>query len=183
MDNYFTKINLKLDEIDLERLKGSFNEGYGPTFTNYNIKDNDYVFWLIKNKIKFVIEPDEILLTEITQLGCAPHTDEAKTALNYYIQCDESRTTFWNLKLNKTGYSGEQRQPDGSIRKSTVRGYYYKDLEVACTFSAKSKECYLLNVKQIHSVTKKRIDFNRYAIRWSWSHYDYAEIKNSIKIL
>lgn len=183
MKDYFVKLDLRLEEVDLDRIKGKYLEGYGTTFKNYLIKDKEYFNSLIKEKIKFHIEPSLILITEITGDGIHPHVDQHTVALNYYLEADKSITTFWDQITEIEGDQIPQHYGDGKLYKNNAKVYEIKNLKHACAFSAKKGECFLLNVRKIHNVFKLEQNVNRYAIRWGWEDYDYTTILNSIEIL
>ena len=183
MKDYFVKLDLHLENVDLDRIKGKYFEGYGTTFKNYLIKDKDYFDSLIKEKIKFNIEPSLVLITEITGDGIAPHVDQHTVALNYYLEVNKSITTFWDQKIDTEGNTIPQHYRDGKLYKNDAKVYEIKDLKMACSFSAKKGECFLLNVRKIHNVFKLEQDVNRYAIRWGWQDYDYHTILNSIELI
>jgi hypothetical protein len=183
MKDYFAKLDLKLEDIDIDRLKGDYFEGYGTNFKNFSIKDSDYFNNLTKNKIKFQIEPSVVLITEITGHGVTPHVDQHTVALNYYLEADKSITSFWDEKPNIKGNPVPQIYEDGKLYNNNAKVFEITDLIHACDFSAKKYECFILNVRKIHSVFKLQSTVNRYAIRWGWENYDYHTILDSIKLL
>jgi hypothetical protein len=183
MKDYFAKLDLKLENIEIDRLKGNYFEGYGADFKNFSIKDTEYFNNLIKNKIRFQIQPSIILITEITGNGVPPHVDEHTVALNYYLEADKAVTSFWEGKLNMKGTPTPQIHEDGKLYNNNAKIYDVKDLIHVCDFSAKKNECFILNVRKIHSVFKLHSTVNRYAIRWGWENYDFNTILNSIEVL
>lgn len=183
MKDYFVKLDLHLGQVDLDRIKGTYFEGYGQHIKHYFIKDKEYFNSLIKTKIKFNIEPKIPLITEITGNGVDPHVDEHTVALNYYLEANKSVTTFWDKITGAEGIQVPQHFSDGKLYNNNVKIYGTKDLKYACAFGAKAGECFLMNVRKIHSVFKLEQDVDRYAIRWGWNDYDFDTILNSIEII
>jgi hypothetical protein len=183
MNGYFAKLDLKLENVKVDQIKGDYFEGYGERFKNFYIKDLKYLENLIENKIRFQIKPSIVLITEITGNGVSPHVDEHTVAINYYLEADKSVTSFWEEKSNIKGITVPQVAEDGKLYNNNAKIYDTKDLNHACSFSAKKDECFVLNVRKIHSVFKLQPTVNRYAIRWGWEDYDYDTILNSIELL
>lgn len=181
----YTKLNFKLDNLNYSRLKGTFLEGYGETFKQYNIKDKEYLEELLSDKIKFNIAPSWVTCCEITDYGATPHTDHNSVSLNYYIDASDYITIFWETKKHSNGKAADQIiNEDGITRKNDVKLYDYNELKIVSKFKAHSHEAYLLDIKQIHSANKIIPDSQiRTMIRWSWDNYNFDTIKNSIEIV
>lgn len=183
MNGYFQKIDLNLDSIDIELLKGDFFEGYGPTFNSFHIKDENYFDSLLREKIEFKIKPDWINYTEITDYGADPHIDHSTTVLNYYIQANEFTTIFWNLKKEVDNVPMIQTRQDGQLIKNRTSSFNMIDISPFTSFKAKSNEAYLINIHQIHSTNRLIKGKPRTMIRWLWENYDFDTILNSIKLI
>ncbi len=183
MDNYFKKIDFKLENIDLNLLKGNFFEAYGPTFNSFYIKDEQYFNNFISNKIEFLIKPDWVNYTEITEYGAYPHIDHSQTVLNYYIEANSYTTIFYKLKHEVDTDPMYQTRQDGKLIENRTRSYNLGDCVPVCSFTAKSNEAYLINIRQIHSATRLMKGSPRLMIRWLWENEDFNTVLNSIKVL
>ena len=181
----FTKLHFRLDNIEYHRLKGDFFEGYGDTFRQYFIKDEQYLDSLINNKIKFNILPNWSTCCEISDYGAMPHVDHNSVALNYYIDASDYVTVFYETKDNSQGQSTEQIiDRKGLTRTNDVRSYQYSELKIISKFKANAHEAYLLNIKKIHSANNYQTNAKtRTMLRWAWDNSDFETIKNSIQIL
>lgn len=183
MHNYFQKIKINLENVDVALLKGNFFEAYGPTFNSYYIKDQDYFNSLVDNKIKFAIPPDWVNFTEITEYGAAPHIDHSQTVLNYYIEANNYTTIFYKLKQEVETDPIYQTRQDGKLVENRTRSYNLGDCTPVCSFAAKSHEAYLINIRQIHSATRLMKGSPRLMIRWLWENEDFNTVLDSIKVL
>lgn len=181
---YLKKLKLLLPEVDIERLKGNFFEGYGDTFRQYFIKDQLYLDEIISSCVQFDIKPDWIAFCEVSATGVGPHSDQSSVSLNYYIDPAGCITTFWKTKFETNGKIEPQLQQDGTAIENDVRTYSVDDLIPAASFIAKKGDAYLLNIKQIHSATKfTNNSASRKILRWMWDSKDFDTVFNSIKIL
>lgn len=180
---YLRKLELTLPEIDYERLKGEFFEGYGDTFRQYFIKDELYLESIIKDRIVFDINPDRVVCCEVSDSGVIAHTDQSNVALNYYIDPADCVTSFWKTKSNAFGLVAPQLQEDGTTLENDVRSYQFEELIPTASFIAKEGDVYLLNIKQIHSAIKfTKNPASRKILRWMWDHQDFETVEKSIKI-
>lgn len=175
MTECFSRIPLKLHNLDLTRIKGEFIEQFDQSFTNYSIPDLEYLHNLIKPQIEFLIKPDLVIFTEILKEGTYPHRDTYECVLNYYVSSEQARTWFFTQQHTQTA-DVEQSEHSVSYR------YNLKDLKVLDTFCAQDHEAYLLNTDNIHGVQKKLSDRPRQIIRWLWRKVPYKIVKNSIRI-
>lgn len=181
---YFYKIDVDLPKIDTSKLKGNFFEGYGETFRQYFIKDQDYLQEFISEKIKFTNKPNRVVFCEVNEFGVDPHFDESSVSLNYYIDPADCETCFWKPKQNANAVVLPQLQDDGSLIENTVRRYDYNDLDKMASFVATAGDFYVLNIKQIHSAQKISNNLNtRKIIRWMWHKENFHNVIHSIKIL
>lgn len=140
-------IPVNLDKIHTEF--GIYDNGQFYGIRYYTIDEN-----LIHHLKKRVL-PDhlydkfDVLLMFISYDTILPHTDsDIKTVINYYIKTSDAVTHFWKLKSDKEDVNTLQitNQTDGAI-------YPYEKLEHIYQFQAKDNDLWLLNVKQIHSVS------------------------------
>ena len=180
----YYKIPIKLPELDCSILKGEFFEGYGETFRQYHIKDQEYLNNVIFKYIKFHIPPDRVVLCEVNELGVDPHFDENTTALNYYLDPADCVTTFWKPKPTAIARVLPQLQQDGTLVETSVRQYDINDLEEIASFQAEKGDLYLLNIKQLHSAKKYSNNQNiRKIVRWMWDKENYFRIIKSIELI
>lgn len=182
---YFRKIPLDLSVVDMNLIRGGqLQEGYGDTFHSYHIRDREYFSELCAARIRFKIPPDGVNYTEITDHGAAPHRDEAKSALNYYINTADAVTAFWEPK--DPDYHGDviaRLDTDGRLRKSTAVSYDEKKLKIAGSFFARPHTAYLLRISAIHSVKKINPYNQRQFFRWLWRDLEFEDLIDNIEIL
>jgi hypothetical protein len=182
---YFRKIPLDLSVVDMNLIRGGqLQEGYGDTFHSYHIRDMEYFRELCAARIRFKIPPDGVNYTEITDHGAAPHRDEAKSALNYYINTADAVTVFWEPK--DPDYHGDviaRLDTDGRLRKSTAVSYDEKKLKIAGCFFARPHTAYLLRISAIHSVKKINPYNQRQFFRWLWRDLEFEDLIDNIEIL
>lgn len=180
----YKKFDIKLENIDYDRLKGPFFEGYGENFKQYKIQDLEYLQELIADKIEFTIEPEWVTCCEIKESGAYPHVDHNTVSFNYYINANNYTTIFWKTMDDYQGQAQEQTVSEtGSTRLNEVKVYEFSKLIPVANFTANSNQAYLLDVKKIHSATPRNSDKSiRTIIRWAWDQYDFETIKHSINI-
>lgn len=180
----FKKINLDLQGIDINRLKGSYAEGYGPTFKSYTIKDPEYLDSLVFAQIKFNISPTWNCYTEISGDGApTAHTDTSMTTLNYYIMSSNCVTVFWETVNPENRILVPQSRGDNQDSESATYTYDPKGLRFKGSFMAKDHEAYLLDIHQIHSVKKNPNAPNRAFIRWLWLDVPFEAVLDSISLV
>jgi hypothetical protein len=76
-----------------------------------------------------------------------PHTDtEINTSINFYLQTEGCKTTFYKPKVDVPKTTQIENQTDGHI-------YFEDDLVEIGSFIAKDFEAWLLDVSKIHGVT------------------------------
>ncbi len=180
---YFKRLNFKLPEVDISKLKGKYGEGYGPTFKLYNIKDINYLDNLFASRVKFHIPPVVKSFVEISDGGTGAHIDHHSVALNYYLDPGSGLTFFWTPKQNVENKVVKRILEDGSTEENTVRGWEFEDLNFVTSFKPESNDAVLLNVKQIHSVAKFNQSSMRSLISLRWFFEDFETVLNSIEIL
>ena len=179
MVQVFQKLDLRLDHISVDQIKGDLINDYG-TLKNFRFRDPDAIQALLKDKIHFDIPPLEFHLVEITG-GVAVHTDGVSTGLTYYLKSDGSITRFWRPDQEKS-QDVPYLDPDGVIRYNKTRTWSREDLEFLCEFRAQEGDCYLLNVEHPHSVEDPEINQSRYLLKWHWDE-DFDTVLNSIRLL
>lgn len=149
--------------IDTEELRGK-------TLLRY-FEINDIVaFHNTIDNYNFKIPPDSIQIWQIENQGWLDvHRDKgnAKVSLNYYIETSEDETIFYKPK-------------DGIVRED-YHVYEFEDLNIEGIFTALSGEAYLLNIKELHSVTKKD-NKPRIILQYSWDA-NYNVILESLQNL
>jgi hypothetical protein len=153
-DNIFT-FGVDTDPLKGDTLLRFFEiadmEGFYANIQNYNFK----------------IPPTTIQIWQIEKQGWLDvHRDrgESKVSLNYYIDTSEDETIFYTPK-------------DGIVRED-YHVYDFEDLNIECSLSAKAGEAYLLNINELHSVTKKD-DKTRVFLQYSWNE-DYDTVLDSL---
>jgi hypothetical protein len=102
-----------------------------------------------------------------------PHTDtEILTSINFYLQTEGCKTTFYKSKVNIPKTLQVENQTNGYI-------YFKDDLIELDSFVAKDFEIWVLDVSQIHGVTG---DFNlRKAITLGTFVHKYEEVVEMLK--
>lgn len=149
--------------IDTEELKGKTLLKY------FNITDTKLFCDTIQN-YNFKIPPSHIQIWQIEKQGWLDvHRDrgESKTSLNYYIDTSLDETVFYTPKDN--------------IIREDYYVYEFDDLNIEDRFIAKPKESYLLNINELHSVTKKDSK-TRVLLQYSWNE-DYETVLESLQDL
>jgi hypothetical protein len=113
-------------------------------------------------------------ITEM-KIDCAvpPHTDtEIVTSINFYIQTEGCKTTFYKTKVDEPKTFKMEQQTNGRI-------FYPEDLEEVDSFVAKDYEIWVLDVSQIHGVSG---DFNlRKAITLGTFIHKYEDVIEMLK--
>jgi hypothetical protein len=182
--NLYKKINLDLRSIEVDRLKGSFYEGYGPFFKTYNILDQEYLDNYLKTKVIFHIPATHLGYTEVLYKGVTtPHTDTSMTALNYYINSNTGETFFYKA-IDPSQKIEATRYLDQNVRTgSETYEYSLLNLEVIDSFLTNDHEAWLLNAHNIHCVRKTKFDKPRTILRWLWYDVPFDQVLNSIEIL
>jgi hypothetical protein len=102
-----------------------------------------------------------------------PHTDtEIITSINFYLQTEGCRTTFFKPKVNNPRTVQIKNQTNGCI-------YYEEDLVEVDSFVAEDYDVWLLDVSQIHSV---KGDFKlRKALTLGTFVHKYEEVLEMLK--
>lgn len=140
-------IPVNLDKIHTEF--GVYDNGQFYGIRYYTIDEN--LIHHLKKRVlpEHLYDKFDVLLMFISYDTILPHTDsDIKTVINYYIKTSDAVTHFWKLKSDKEDANTVQitNQTDGAI-------YPYEKLEHIYQFQAKDNDLWLLNVKQIHSVS------------------------------
>lgn len=169
MDNYYHKYNLHLDNITADQIRGTPMSQYG-RLKYYTVGNADFV-----NALPQVckIPPDNILLAEITGAGfLTAHRDHLTICcLNYYFESNNSTTIFYKEKAGATRHSFPG--------KETANLYSLEQLDKIGSFAAKSEECFLLNVSEIHAVYAPFNGIRRF-ITWQWVHTPYQTVLENL---
>ena len=176
LNDFCTKINLNLRDLDISRIKGELRESYDDNVLNYTIKDLDYLHSQVKDQIVFGIPPDVIIYTEIGTEGTYPHYDINATALNYYIRADQAK--LWWFK----SASAQSTTERSSSNLSVSYRFDLDDLTPEGYVEPKDNEAWLLNTKMIHRVEKLNPHAPRYLIRWVWLNVRYDIVLRRLKI-
>ena len=173
----YKKINFKLNDLDFERLKGSFVTAYGraprPVLTYYRLGDPEYLKSLMPAEMFAGIPPFQVQLAEIVGAGhLLPHVDHNISACaNYYVDTNGSTTYFYKRKENTQGYVYPGR--------AAANIFTLDQVERVDQFVAEATDMYLLNVSKIHSVDSPNPGIRRF-ISWQWVNVPFEQICNSL---
>jgi hypothetical protein len=182
----FAKLNLHFSEVCINRIKGDFYENHHDKFVMYDPKDLDYINNFIQDKVKFNILPSKIGYFEICGPGSPPHTDGyVGCSLNFILDAADCVTLFWKIR-NKNYKLVDNFKITNEPGKQTTetKGYKYEDLEFVSMFKAETGEAWLLDVREIHSVSKPFFEHDRKILTFRWDPvYSFQEVLDSIKIL
>ena len=170
MNKFFTKhLNLKLQNYDLEALKGSKMEDY-LSIRYFEPSDPNFIASLPK---VCKIPPALIRITEASDVRgdgfIMPHIDHyLSCALNYYIEPAGCTTVFYDKKPDA--------KPIPFPGKTTSNLYRPGDLIEREAFTAEPHSCYLLNVSEIHGIIVPSPTKIRRFIQWQWLEEPFEEI-------
>jgi hypothetical protein len=139
-------------------------------FSEYGIKNYDYVLQSMYSRLDFGIPPHKINLTSIDYPGATPHTDAYSVVMNYYLNADGAETKFWKSKLHATNY-----------RITTDESRLLVLSEIG-SFSAYTGDVFLLDTQTIHSVPIRATGPTRQILRVIWLRDSFSSILESIKI-
>jgi hypothetical protein len=179
MEKYFTKLNLNLTDIDIDRINLIYSHTYefmGTTFNYYSV-DSETQTSLI-NRLPVELHPLIFRVTFAEMLGggiLLPHVDYGNNCmLNYYYQTGNRTTSYFTRK--------EGAQPFGVSEKIPyANNYRPEDVDFVCSFVAEEKSCYLLNVDEVHDVT---VGGERRFLQYKFSkNYQYEEVLKIVKTL
>jgi hypothetical protein len=149
------------------------------TFTGENGKGIEYKrIWSPEAEKIYQVLPkkywQDFHLTVMT-INCTipPHTDtEIITSINFYLQTEGCKTTFYKPKVVNPRTTQIENQTNGRI-------YFIEDLVEVDSFVAKDFEVWLLDVSQIHGVDGK---FNfRKAITLGTFIHKYDDVLEMLK--
>lgn len=180
MKGYFEKTTLDIDnsKICLEENKGKELFNYNG-IAYYDVKDKSYL-----NSI-FLIPPERMFIVHTTtQLH--PHIDAGppRGCLNYYIQPQLFKTTFWNPIENARRLKHKRYYKDTDEYKEVDIGYVKEDLIPVGSFVAEPYDTYFLNIAAIHSVEfldlSKRL-IPRVMLQFQWNATFDELLKMNIK--
>ncbi len=175
-NNFYTKINLDLKDIDVSKIKGDLRESYDDNVLNYEIKDIEYLNSKISNQIEFGVPPDSVMYTEIGKEGTYPHYDLNSVSLNYYIKAGQARLWWFAPTQSKSKVEHSDSNLTVSYR------FELENLTPIDYIEPQDNECYLLNTKVIHTVEKLIPEFPRYLIRWVWLNVRYDIVIRRIEL-
>ena len=168
----FKKIELKLFDIDVTKLKG-IPVLDQVTFKEYRILNRPYLMQYLSTRVKFHVTPDIINITEIESPGAGPHIDAWPVALNYYLNAGQDVTNFWE-EIDESAITASNTftlfQDAANLKLKSVATYNTGD-------------CILLNTHSIHSIGVTADAQPRSMLRFSWKNAQYDEILNSIELL
>ena len=146
MTHYFTKIDVDLSNSLIDGLKGNHFTDISDYFQLFDIKNKyiDSIMAKFPPGMRSYIT--RVNYSEITD-DVTPHRDIASCMLNYYITPHSALTTFYNTRP-------ETKENIYTYGSRSIITYNVDDLDCADTFVAEKNSCYLLNVAEIHSVTR-----------------------------
>lgn len=139
----------------------------------FSISDFD-LFRQMHSRNIFGIKPETVLISTLSGvgvLGC--HRDHnVRVSLNHYVSASEDVTSFYNVKQGAVARRYRE--------KEEANVYDVADVEYVDGFIARSGDSYLLDVSQVHSVSKTS-SVDRVFIAYGWNNYSYDEILASLK--
>jgi hypothetical protein len=147
MNQFFTKLEANVPNIDYSILKGELFYSYKEnSLSYYYINDEQFVKDSLPKEF-FNIE-HTMLFLEITKKEIiSPHVDyEIMCSINFYFNPDDSFVLWYLPKENSEPIKND------SNRYIT---YKHNDLILSDKFKPKKNECFLFNNSKIHSVIKK----------------------------
>jgi hypothetical protein len=104
-----------------------------------------------------------------------PHTDsDINVSINFYIETDDCKTTYYEALGNELNSFQIQNQTDGYV-------YDKKQLREIGSFIAQPMEIWVLNVKKIHGVDSVKKEPFRKAITLATKKYEYDDVYNMLK--
>ena len=161
----FKKLNLKLPEIDIYRLKGEkTSPDFWGSYKEHSILDSTYLNEILSTRIELGILPDAIHLS--TYYHIDPHVDNCETAMNYYL-CTNSGTTYmYEFKEHIKNRNFPYLIPISFLNEID-------------NFVAETGDCYIMNTNIPHSVSGVG---DRISLRFMWTHVPFNEVVSSIKI-
>jgi hypothetical protein len=180
MNKYYTKLKSSFlkNESEILKYKGEnfFTFGVdtkelrGKTLLRFFQINDIENFCKTTQNYNFKIPPNAIQIWQIENQGWLDvHRDrgESKTSLNYYIDTSLDETIFYT--------------PKDGIEREDYYEYEFDELNIVDSFAADSGESYLLNINELHSVTKKDSK-TRVLLQYSWNE-DYETVLESLKDL
>lgn len=161
------KIAKQIQVDSLSHQYGQYHNGEFYGIRYFNVK-NDIQEYYLNNilpenlRLKF-----SVFLMVINYHEIPPHRDaDVGTVINYYIKSSNATTYFWNLKQDN-----EEKYKNGFI-------FQKKELNKIFDFTAKDNDLWILDVNQIHSVSKA--DNERMALCFQ-TELSYTEIVEEFK--
>jgi hypothetical protein len=149
-NKFFTKLNLDFSDVEFDGLKLTF----GKSYTNDNGAESVIVNWTedefqdcIRSKFpkSFRSWIRSVRITFVTE-SPPPHRDHGGfVCINYYLETGDGPTTFWTANPDAV--------PTKALGQHTANKYQTEDLNKECSFVAVAKDCYLLNIGEVHTVT------------------------------
>jgi hypothetical protein len=170
MTNYFTKLNLSIDVLDIESMNKTPIRSFRNYTSYYDISENDRYDYL--HTLFAPFEPVNVVWGNFP--SARPHIDHdgVLTSINHYYNTLDAQTIFYEPKENVKPFCGEGE---------TVPNYYNKeDIIEQSRFCANVNDVYMLNVNCIHSL-EFSVKGTRKMIKWMFKiPYDeiYQELKN-----
>jgi len=144
MNPYFTQLPINIDVLDTTK----FNLIPRRTFENKNyyssINNQKYTEYL--NNIFEALNPRDISYCEFP--GAKPHIDHdnSKCAINHYYVTQNAETIFYKSKINA--------KPFALNNEGAACMYHPEDIIEESSFCAQPNSIWLLNVTEIHSISR-----------------------------
>jgi len=165
----FQKLEIPIANLDIDKLKGDQTSQFGSVFSEFNLKNRDYLFNELHDKVKFNIQPNLINITEIKGPGTHPHKDNWPVALNFYLNSENGITTIFKEK-SVTAYRST----------NSYSLFPIKNLEVIGEYCVHQNDWYLLNTWEVHTV-KVEIGKTRSILRFVWRFHTFNKVVDSIE--
>lgn len=161
----FNKLNFSYPKIDYSGGALVIEYGRFPSLRYYTVSNEiDLSMFKYKPTVRYC---------ELSGVGILrPHRDHGITCcINYYIQSNNCTTHFYEANPN-----AKREQYKG---KTASNLYDINDLTEVSSFVAADGECYMLDVKQIHSVSIPHNGVRKF-LSFNWFDRSYDEIKKSL---
>jgi hypothetical protein len=150
MNQFFTKLQSNVPDIDYSILKGKLYFQYKGSSLSYYYLDTDNKNLLkeVLPEIFFQIVPHTVKFVEITDNETVPpHIDYGVIcSINFYFNPGDAEVNW---------YLPKESAVEKIKNTERTRLYKYEDIELSDTMHVRKNECYLFNNSRIHAVAKQ----------------------------
>ena len=176
---YFKQLQLSLPSIDFEDNISHYLMSYGQkkllTYYRLNEYARNEIINLIPTALHNNIGSIDYIVTGTEQSYIIPHTDNGDTVnINFYIETANAITVFYKTK--------SQGQPTPITDEKRTYGYLggkvfqWNEVVFQTCFKANKNDCYLLNVKEPHSVVGLSIPDQRKFVTVMFDKIDFLSV-------